>query len=60
MLRFFCLALTVFDAFFRILHLNEDASKALMQGCDFTWKSAFSQIWWHYRDAFHYLLTAGI
>jgi hypothetical protein len=60
MLRLFCLALTVFDTFFRILHSGETASKTLMQGCKFTWKSAFSQIWWQYSDAFDYLLTAGI
>ena len=60
MLRLFCLALAVFDAFFYILHRNEDASKALMQGCKFTWKSAFSQMWWHYNDAFEYLVTAGV
>ena len=55
-----CLALAIFDAFFYILHRSEDASKALMQGCKFTWKSAFSQMWWHYKDAFEYLITAGI
>ena len=60
MLRLFCLALTVFDAFFYILHRNQTASKALMQGCKFTWKSAFSQMWWQYVDAFQYLITAGI
>jgi hypothetical protein len=60
MLRLFCLALIAFDAFFHILHRNEAASKALMQGCKFTWKSAFSQMWWHYPDAFEVLLTAGI
>jgi hypothetical protein len=54
------LALAVFDAFFAILHRNEAASKALMQGCKFTWKSAFSQMWWHYQDAFEYVVTAGI
>ena len=60
MLRLFCLALVAFDAFFTILHPNQAASKALMQGCKFTWKSAFSQMWWHYQDAFGYLVTAGI
>ena len=60
LLRLFCLSLTVFDAFFYILHRNETASKALMQGCKFTWKSAFSQMQWHYEDAFDYLVTAGI
>jgi hypothetical protein len=60
LLRLFCLALTVFDAFFAILHRNEAASKALMQGCKFTWKAAFSQMGWHYPDAFEYLVTAGI
>ena len=59
LLRLFCLALTLFDAFFAILHRNQAASKALMQGCKFTWKAAFSQMWWHYPDAFEYLLTAG-
>ena len=60
MLRLFCLALTLFDMFFYILQRKEDDSKALMQGCKFTWKSAFSQMWWHYQDAFDYLVTAGI
>jgi len=60
MLRIFCLALAVFDAFFSILLRNETASKSLMQGCKFTWKSAFSQMWWQYEDAFNYLITAGI
>ncbi len=60
MLRLFCLALTVFNAFFCILQRNETASKALMQRCKFTCKSAFSQEKWHYKDAFEYLLTAGI
>ena len=60
MLRLFCLALTAFDAFFCILHRNQAASKALMQGCTFTWRSAFSRIWWHCQDAFEDLLTAGI
>ena len=60
MLRLFCLALTVFDAFFTILQRNEDDSKTLMQGCKFTWKNAFSQMWWHYADAFDYLITSGI
>ena len=60
MLRLFCLALVAFDAFFHILHPNQAASKALMQGCKFTWKSAFSQMWWHYQDAFEILVTAGI
>ena len=39
-------------AAFTILHSNEAASKALLQGCKFTWKSAFSQMWWHYQDVF--------
>jgi len=60
MLRLFYLVLTVFDAFFAILHRNEAASKGLMQGCKFTWKSAFSQMWWQHQDAFNYLITAGI
>jgi hypothetical protein len=60
MLRLFCLALVAFDAFFNILHPNQATSKALMQGCKFTWKSAFSQMWWHYQDAFDYLVTAAI
>jgi hypothetical protein len=59
LLRLFCLALAAFDAFFAILHRNQAASKALMQGCKFTWKSAFSQMGWHYPDAFNYLVTAG-
>jgi hypothetical protein len=36
MLRLFCLALVAFDAFFHILYHNQEASKALMQGCKFT------------------------
>ncbi|MEW5818284.1 MAG: hypothetical protein AB1798_23210 [Spirochaetota bacterium] len=60
LLRLFCLALTVFDAFFSILHRNEALSKSLMQGCKVTWESAFSQMWWHYQAAFVYLVTAGI
>ncbi len=56
----FCLALAVFDVFFYVLHRNEAASKALIQGCKFTRKSAFSQMWWHYKDALEYLVTAGI
>jgi len=60
MLRLFCLALTVFDMFFYILQRKEDASKALMQGCKFTWKSAFSQIQWQYEDALDFLVTSGI
>ena len=59
MLRLFCLALTVFDAFFYILQQTEDAIKTLMQGCKFTWKSAFSQLGWLEEDAFEYLVTAG-
>ena len=59
MLRLFCLALTVFDAFFHILQQTEDAIKTLMQGCKFTWKSAFSQLGWLEEDAFEYLVTAG-
>ena len=59
MLRIFCLALAVFDAFFAISHRNEAHTKALMQGCKFTWKSAFSQMWWCYRDAFDYLVVAA-
>jgi len=35
-------------------------SAFLMPGCQFTWKSAFSQMWWHDPDAFEVLLTAGI
>jgi len=60
MLRLFCLALAVVDAFFYILHRSEAASRAVMQGCKFTYKSAFSQMWWHYKIAFEYLVTAGI
>jgi len=59
LLRLFCLALTVFDAFFYILQQTEDAIKTLMQGCKFTWKSAFSQLGWLEEDAFEYLVTAG-
>lgn len=59
LLRLFCLALAVFDAFFAILHRNQAASKTLMQGCKFTWKAAFSQMGWQYPDAFQYLVTAG-
>jgi hypothetical protein len=58
MLRLFCLAVTVFDAFFYILHQTEQALKTLMQGCKFTWKSAFSQLQWLEEDAFEYLVTA--
>ena len=58
MLRLFCLAVTVFDAFYYILHQSEDALQALMQGCKFTWKSAFSQLQWLEEDAFEYLVTA--
>ena len=46
MLRLFCLALTTFDAFFHTLRQTTDAAKALMQGCKFTWRSAFSQLRW--------------
>jgi hypothetical protein len=60
MLRLFCLALLAFDAFFHILHRNQKASKALMQGCKFTWKNAFSQMGWQHQDAFQGLVTAGI
>jgi hypothetical protein len=59
LLRLFCLALTVFDAFFYILQQTENAIKSLMQGCNFTWKSAFSQLGWLEEDAFEYLVTAG-
>lgn len=59
LLHLFCLALTVFDAFFYILQQTQDAIKTLMQGCKFTWKSAFSQLGWLEEDAFEYLLTAG-
>jgi hypothetical protein len=59
LLRLFCLALTVFDAFFYILRQTQDAIKSLMQGCKFTWKSAFSQLGWLEEDAFEYLVTAG-
>jgi hypothetical protein len=60
MLRLFCLALVAFDAFFCILYRNPAASKTLMQGCKFTCKNAFSQMWWHYQDAFEVVLIAGI
>jgi len=59
LLRLFCLALTVFDAFFYILQQTAGALKILMQGCKFTWKSAFSQLGWLEEDAFEYLVTAG-
>jgi hypothetical protein len=59
MLRLFCLALTAFDAFFHILSQAADAAKALMQGCKFTWRSAFSQLRWLQEDAFGYLVTAA-
>jgi len=59
LLRLFCLAVTVFDAFFYILQQTQDAIKTLMQGCKFTWKSAFSQLGWLEEDAFEYLVTAG-
>lgn len=59
MLRLFCLALTAFDAFFHILSQIQDATKALMQGCKFTWRSALSQLRWFEEDAFDYLVTAA-
>ena len=59
MLRFFCLNLLVFAAFFHILRHDEDGTKSLMEGCRFTWKSAFSQMSWRNEDAFDYLMTAG-
>jgi len=59
MLRLFCLALTAFAAFFHILSQAADAAKALMQGCKFTWRSAFSQLRWLEEDAFGYLVTAA-
>jgi hypothetical protein len=59
LLRLFCLALIAFDAFFYILQRMGDTMKALMQGCKFTWKSAFSQLGWLEEDAFEYLVTAG-
>ena len=58
MLRLFCLHLAVFDAFFSILNDNQPERKALLQGCKFTWKAAFSQMSWQYEDAFIYLITA--
>ena len=58
LLRLFCLALVAFDAFFCILQQTTDGLKNLMQGCKFTWKAAFSQLWWLEGDAFEYLLTA--
>ena len=58
MLRVFCLALVVFDTFFSMLRQKRAAHNALMQGCKFTWKTAFSQMWWQYPDAFEYLVTA--
>ena len=58
LLRLFCLALVAFDAFFCILQQTKDGVKVLMQGCKFTWKAAFSQLWWLQEDAFEYLLTA--
>lgn len=58
LLRLFCLALVAFDAFFCILQQTKDGLKDLMQGCKFTWKAAFSQLWWLEEDAFEYLLTA--
>jgi hypothetical protein len=58
LLRLFCLALVAFDAFFCILQQINDGLKALMQGCKFTWKAAFSQLWWLEEDAFEYLLAS--
>ena len=46
--RLFCLALPVFDTFFRLLGQKDFARRALMQGCKLTWKNAFQ-----------YLVTAG-
>ena len=58
LLRLFCLALTVFDAFFYIvIHRSHDYQQ-LMQGCKFTWKSAFSQMRHRYPHALEYLVTA--
>ena len=59
MLRLFCLLLTAFGTFFHILSQAQDAAKALMQGCKFTWRSAFSQLRWLEEDAFGYLVTAA-
>jgi hypothetical protein len=36
LLRLFCLAVTVFDAFFHIVQQGPEAIKSLMQGCKFT------------------------
>lgn len=58
LLRLFCLSLTVFDAFFySLIHRCTDYQQ-LMQGCKFTWKSAFSLIRHRYHDALEYLVTA--
>jgi hypothetical protein len=58
LLRLFCLHLTVFDAFFSILNEDKAERKALLQGCKFTWKGAFSQMNRRYDDAVRYLTTA--
>ena len=59
LLRLFCLALTAFDAFFAIVQQTGHAMKALMQGCKFTWKAAFSQLGWLEEGSFEFLVTAG-
>lgn len=59
LLRLFCLALTAFDAFFVIVQHTGQLMNALMQGCKFTWKSAFSQLGWLEERSFEYLVTAG-
>lgn len=60
LLRLFCLALAVFDAFLCIVRHDESDAKALLQGCKFTWKSAFSQLMWQCADALEYLTTAVV
>ena len=51
--------LPVFEAFFYLLQRNEDAAKALMRGCKFTWRNVFSQIQSYCGDALEYLVTAA-
>ena len=58
LLRLFCLAITVFDAFFFMLNHRSHDYQQLMQGCKFTWKSAFLQMMQRYPEAFDYLVTA--
>ncbi len=59
MLRLFCLALTVLAALLYSLQRTKQEWKALLDGCKFTWKTAFSQIQWRWGKALEVLLTTG-